>query len=96
MVTNLSALVSTDVNLSAKLFKVVAKNSTALCIAPEPSKKAKVRPSYADFNFSTPSLRAETQIRDFRVPLLPTEPNAISTVVGIAPSYFGENSKAGL
>lgn len=49
---------------------------------------------YSDFKFSTPSLRAETQIRDFRVPLLPTEPDAISTVVGISPSYSGPNSKA--
>ena len=49
---------------------------------------------YSDFKFSTQLLRTETQIRDFRVPLLPTEPDAVSTVVGIAPSYSGENSKA--
>ncbi len=49
---------------------------------------------YNTFQFSTSFSKAETQIRDFRVPLLPTEPDAISTVTSIAPSYFGENSKA--
>ena len=49
---------------------------------------------YSDFNFSTKLSKAETQIRDFRVPLLESEDVVVSTVTGIAPSYSGENSKA--
>ena len=49
---------------------------------------------YSSFNFSTKFSKAETQIRDFRVPLLAPEDVVVSTVTGIAPSYFGENSKA--
>jgi len=49
---------------------------------------------YNDFQFSTSFSKAETQIRDFRVPLLASEDVVVSTVTGIAPSYSGPNSKA--
>ncbi len=49
---------------------------------------------YNDFQFSTGFSKAETQIRDFRVPLLASEDVVVSTVTGIAPSYSGKNSKS--